>query len=80
MTNEEKILAELENIKAELATLKRSIDDIEMKILFSEPEPEPTSEQQRAAIIGLSQLLTDEEKESFGKYMDEIERRKGIIE
>lgn len=78
MSNEEKILAELKAIRAELATVEARLNNIEMKSVRKEPEP--TSAQQLKAVIEMSHLLTDEEKENFGKYMDEIERQKGIIE
>ena len=52
----------------------------ELKATRPREEPMPTLEEQRKAFIELSQLFTDEEAESFGKYMDEIERQKGIID
>ena len=36
---------------------------------------EPTLEQQLKAIDDLSNMLTDEEKEIFGKIMDEMENK-----
>lgn len=37
--------------------------------------PAPTLEQQLKAIDDLSNMLTDEEKEIFGKIMDEMENK-----
>lgn len=35
----------------------------------------PTIEQQRRAIEGLSKLLSKDEKERFGRYMDEMDSK-----
>ena len=67
MTNEEKILSMLEKIQSDIETLKNSG--------VSEEVRKPTPQEQLAAIEGLADMLTDEEKIEFGKYMDEEENK-----
>ena len=81
MSNEEKILEGLEDIRSDLATVKRKINDIEFEIMFKEPESEPplTIEEQRVAFRKLIDSISDEEAAEFGRYVDELEREKGGI-
>ena len=67
MTNEEKILSMLEKIQSDIDEIK--------KLLVKE-KVQPTAEEQIAAVEGLADMLTDEEKIEFGKFMDETEKLK----
>ena len=77
MSNEEKILAGLEDIRADLATIKCKVDEIEFKIMFGD-DSEPPSD----LISQMRELFpfTDEENEEFGKYMTELENQRGRLE
>ncbi len=81
MSNEEKIFEGLEDIRSDLATVKVKIDDIEMRMAFGISEPQPTPAQQLEAIRQMHELFpfTDEENEEFGRYMEELENKRGDI-
>ena len=65
MSNEEKILSLLTKMQADIDSMKETLKPYK-----------PTKEEQLAALRGLTTMLTDEEKFSFGQFMDEQEARK----
>ncbi len=77
MSNEEKILAELKAIRADVEMMKSDIETI--KVEGTRREPTPTPEAQLEAFHRLINSITDEEAAEFGRYVDELEREKGGI-
>ena len=89
MTNEEKILSMLEKIQADIETLKSNgvIEKVHKPtpeeqlavvknladILKQENTPKRNT---RDALLAMSKLLTDEEKDEFGRYFDAEQRIK----
>lgn len=78
VSNEEKILDRLEDVRADLATVKAKVDAIERDILFKDwKEQAPTREEQREAFHDLINSISDEDAEEFGRMVEEMERQKG---
>ena len=68
MTNEEKIFSMLEKIQADVTSIK---DNGNNKSKSSESKMRG-----RNALLAMSKLLTDEEKEEMGRYWDAEEKMK----
>ena len=89
MTNEEKILSMLEKIQSDIETLKNSgvKENVRkptpqeqlavVENLADELKEENTPKRDaREALLALSQLLNDEEKDELGRYFDAEQRIK----
>ncbi|MBR1397168.1 MAG: hypothetical protein IJ563_06510 [Selenomonadaceae bacterium] len=87
MANEDKIIEMLTNIQSDIATMKADIDTLKNgkknNIVITEDDNAETKEErikkQLDALDKLVNLLNDEEKEAFGKFMDAEEERKAAI-
>lgn len=77
MSNEEKILAALEDIRSDLATIKTKLDGINTNIKAKNSKSNPTPAQQREAFHDLINSISDEDAKEFGKMVEEMERQKG---
>ncbi len=84
MSNEEKILVALTNIQQDMAVMKADIETLKNgkknDAITSKDDNTETKEErikkQLDILDKLSNLLTDEEAEAFGKFMDAEEERK----
>ena len=84
MSNEEKILAALTNIQQDMAVMKTDIETLtngkKIDAMTSKDYKTETKEEriqkQLDILDKMSHLLTDEEAEAFGKFMDAEEERK----
>lgn len=77
MSNEEKILAMLEKMQADIDALK-----IGMQKFLADTQKDAiqqTPEKQLAMIESLANLLTQEERDEFGRYCDAEERIKDKV-
>ena len=78
MSNEEKILSMLTKMQADIDTLKAEVDAIRNNKILKAAE-KAQSERKKdtyAALEAMSALLTQEEKDTLGKYMEEEMARK----
>ena len=80
MSNEDKIISLLTSIQKDVETMKVDIDEIKNNGFYQQQEMNELKEarikRQLEALNTLSNLLNDEEKEAFGKFMDAEEERK----
>ncbi len=78
MSNEEKILAMLEKMQADIDALKvdreKPKDDGNGKVTSDKPKMSA-----RDAILAMANLLDDDEKEALGRYQAEEEARKAAL-
>lgn len=80
MTNEEKILAALEKLQADVDAIKADSDrQNKINKTREEIERRRTSNIQRAIFETMAALLTDEEKDALGKYQEAEEARKAAL-
>ncbi|MBQ9487136.1 MAG: hypothetical protein IJU91_04945 [Selenomonadaceae bacterium] len=78
MSNEEKILAMLEKMQADIDTLKvgREKPKVDDNSKVTNDKPKMSG---RDAILAMSKLLDDDEKEALGRYQAEEEARKAAL-
>ena len=84
MSNEDKILAALTNIQQDMAVMKADIETLKNgkknNIVTIKNDDAETKEErikrQLDILDKMSHLLSDEEAEAFGKFMDAEEERK----
>jgi len=78
MSNEEKILAMLEKMQADIDALKvdREKPKADDNINVTNGKPKMSG---RDAILAMSKLLDDDEKEALGRYQAEEEARKAAL-
>lgn len=84
MSNEDKILAALTNIQQDMAIMKADIEtlkngkkiDATTSKDYNAETKEERIQKQLDILDKMSHLLTDEEAEAFGKFMDAEEERK----
>ena len=76
MSNEEKILAMLEKMQADIDALKVGIAKPETTEKVKDDKPQMS---QREIWLAMSQLLDDDEKEALGRYQAEEEARKAAL-
>ena len=87
MSNEDKILAALTNIQQDMAVMKADIETLKNgkknNIVTIKNDDAETKEErikrQLDILDKMSHLLTDEEAEAFGKFMDAEEERKNKL-
>ena len=80
MSNEEKILAALEKLQADVDAIKAEVDQRNKTGKTREEiERRRTSNIQRAILETMANLLTDEEKDALGKYQEAEEARKATL-
>ena len=87
MSNEDKILAALTNIQQDMAVMKADIETLKNgkknNVVTSKNDDAETKEErikrQLDILDKMSHLLTDEEAEAFGKFMDAEEERKNKL-
>ena len=78
MSNEEKILTMLEKMQEDIDTLKASMKKNESDV-NSETTPNKPKMSGRDAILAMSKLLDDDEKEALGRYQAAEEARKAAL-
>ena len=78
MSSEEKILQALGNIQSDMKSMKA---DIEMLKHSGNDTQKPSMHKmsQKEVFHRMSELLSDEEKDDFGKFMDAEEARKAAL-
>lgn len=80
MSNEEKILFMLTKMQRDIETLKTDVELLKFNgKLQSEEKKELTAEERFAIFDAMAALLTQEEKDALGKYMEEEEARKAAL-
>ena len=77
VSNEEKILQMLDEMKADMNALKAEMETLKQHSVDSKKSV--SQRQQKEAIRRMSQILTADEKQSFGRFMDAEEARKAAV-
>lgn len=76
MSNEEKILAALEKLQADVDAIKAELN---IKNSREIEERKAASARQLAIFEAMAALLTDEEKDALGRYQEAEEARKAAL-
>lgn len=76
MTNEEKILATLEKLQADVDEIKTELN---IKKSKEKEEKKAVAARQLAIFEAMAALLTDEEKDALGRYQEAEEARKAAL-
>lgn len=76
MTNEEKILAALEKLQADVDEIKTELN---IKKSKEKEEKKAVAARQLAIFEAMAALLTDEEKDALGRYQEAEEARKAAL-
>lgn len=76
MTNEEKILAALEKLQADVDEIKTELN---IKKSKEKDERKEAAARQLAIFEAMAALLTDEEKDALGRYQEAEEARKAAL-
>lgn len=78
MSNEEKILAMLTKMQSDIDALRNEVDEIKNNELLKVVEKSQSKSRKDtySALMAMSELLTDDEKDALGKYMEEEMARK----
>ncbi|MBO4400707.1 MAG: hypothetical protein J5809_02560 [Selenomonadaceae bacterium] len=79
MSNEEKILAALAKLQADVDAIKSDISTLKNNGSVKSENQLPTKEQQLNFIRGLANLLDDDEKAAIGRYQEAEESRKAAL-
>ena len=77
MSNEEKILKMLDEMKDDVSVLKNEVETLKQK--SGGTFRAVSNGKQKEAIRRMSHLLTADEKQSFGNFMDAEEARKAAV-
>ena len=78
MSKEDQILDLLKKMKTDMETMKTDIEHLKKGREY-QPSQEESQVDQKKLFHQLSKILSDEEKERFGKFMDAEESRKAAI-
>ena len=79
MSNEEKILAMLTKMQRDIDALRVEVETIKNNELLKVGEKSKPKRNTYEALMAMSELLTDDEKDALGKYMEEEEARKAAL-
>ena len=79
MSNEEKILAMLTKMQGDIDALRVEVETIKNNELLKVGEKSKSKRNTYEALMAMSELLTDDEKDALGKYMEEEEARKAAL-
>ena len=78
MSNEEKILSMLTQMKSDIDALRAEVDAIRNNVILKAAEQSQSKRRINTyeALEAMSNLLDDDEKDALGKYMEAEEARK----
>ena len=76
MSNEEKILSMLTKMQGDIAALRTEVDAIKNNEILKVGEKSQSNCNTYEALKAMSELLSDDEKDALGKYMEEEMARK----
>ena len=78
MSNEEKILSMLTKMQSDIDALRAEVDTIKNNAILQAAEKVQFQKQADTytALMAMSELLDDDEKDALGKYMEAEEARK----
>ena len=78
MSNEEKILSMLTKMQSDIDALRAEVDTIKNNAILQAAEKVQSQKQADTytALMAMSELLDDDEKDALGKYMEAEEARK----
>ena len=78
MSNEEKILSMLTQMKSDIDALRAEVDAIRNNAILKAAEQSQSKRRMNTyeALEAMSNLLDDDEKDALGKYMEAEEARK----
>ena len=81
MSNEEKILSMLTKMQSDIDALRTEVDAIKNNELLRVVEKSQSNKQKDtySALMAMSQLLTDDEKDALGEYMEAEMARKAAL-
>lgn len=80
MSNEDKILFLLTKMQSDIENLKADVETLKFdKRVPSEEKKKLTAEERFALFDAMAALLTQEEKDALGKYMEAEEARKAAL-
>ena len=79
MSNEEKILAMLTKMQGDIDSLRIEVEAIRNNEILKAAEKSKPKHDTYEALKAMSELLTQEEKDALGKYMEEEEARKAAL-
>ena len=79
MSNEEKILAMLTKMQGDIDSLRIEVEAIRNNEILKAAEKSKSKHDTYEALKAMSELLTQEEKDALGKYMEEEEARKAAL-
>jgi len=79
LSNEEKILAMLTKMQSDIDALRNEIDDIKNNELLKVAEKSKPRYNTYEALEAMSELLTDDEKDALGEYMEAEMARKAAL-
>ena len=79
MSNEDKILTMLGELKADIGTMKADIEKIKQNNLSYHASILPMVDKQRQALARWNSLPDDDEMKRFCKFMDAEEARKAAL-
>ena len=81
MSNEEKILSMLTKMQSDIDALRAEVDTIKNNAILQAAEKVQSQKQADtyAALMAMSELLDDDEKDALGKYMEAEEARKAAL-
>lgn len=81
MSKEEKILSMLTKMQSDLDTLRTEVETIKNNPILQVAENSQSSKRRTTyeVLEAMSELLTDDEKDALGKYMDAEMARKAAL-
>ena len=79
MSNEEKILSMLTKMQSDIDALRVEVDAIKNNEILRVVEKSKPKRNTYEALKAMSELLTDDEKDALGKYMEAEEARKAAL-